>query len=134
MRQLRGRFACPSLVHALADSNRRGAIEARRVFAMFVNDCSFMPQGLGRASVGSLRHAGDNLTRLSMSRLHNTLGSWRHASNELGQTLNFAASRQVHQTNDAKLGNGFCRYSITRWAAYRVLAELERFWLFEWAR
>jgi hypothetical protein len=58
----------------------------------------------------------------------------RHASNELGQTLNFAASRQVHQTNDAKLGNGFCRYSITRWAAYRVLAELERFWLFEWAR
>jgi hypothetical protein len=48
MRQLRGRSACPRLLHVSADSNRRVAIEARRVFAMFVNDCSFMPQGLGQ--------------------------------------------------------------------------------------
>ena len=56
------------------------------------------------------------------------------ATNLGNRWRNFGASRQVHQTNDAKLGNGLCRYSITKWAAYRVPAELEQFWLFEWAR
>ena len=56
------------------------------------------------------------------------------ATNLGNRWRNFGASRQVHQTNDAKLGNGLCRYSITKRAAHRVPAELEQFWLFEWAR
>ena len=41
----------------------------------------------------------------------------RHVSNELGQAL--TQFWHLAQTNDAKLCNGFCRFSLTRWDAYR---------------